>query len=75
MYLPRVGLIAKLAITLLSAFSAATFSQPAASAPLIEIEGRFIIIFGRVFCFLNCDKVVPPPPIVRQPALIPPKPR
>jgi hypothetical protein len=29
---------------------------------------------GRTFCWLNCDEVRIPPPIVRQPAIIRPTP-
>jgi hypothetical protein len=29
---------------------------------------------GRTFCWLNCDELRIPPPIVRQPAIIRPKP-
>jgi hypothetical protein len=51
------------------------FSSYAAAGSFIEVEGRFIKIFGKTFCLYGCDELKPPPPVVRQPAIIPPLPR
>jgi hypothetical protein len=68
----RLG--AKVLFIILAASMAALSSKPAAAGSFIEVEGRFITIMGRTFCWLNCDELRDPPPIVRQPAILRPKP-
>jgi hypothetical protein len=74
MKLSHTGLSAKVLFIIFAASMAAFSSKPAAAGSFIEIEGRFITIMGRTFCWLNCDEVRIPPPIVRQPAIIRPTP-
>jgi hypothetical protein len=69
------GLGAKIFFIILLTTAAASFSKPASAGSFIEIEGRFITILGRTFCWFNCDELKPPPAMVKQPAIIPPKPR
>lgn len=47
--------------------------QQANAAAFIEVEGRFITIFGRTFCMFNCEQIAALKPIVKQPAIQPPK--
>jgi hypothetical protein len=74
MNLSHTGRSAKVLFIILASAMAAISSKPADAGSFIEIEGRFITIMGRTFCWLNCDELRIPPPIVRQPAIIRPKP-
>ena len=75
MHLERSKVSVKVVLVILSALMTAMSVKPAVAGSFIEIEGRFIIIMGRAFCLFNCDELKSPPMIVRQPAILPPKPR
>lgn len=49
--------------------------KPAVAGSFIEVDGRFITIMGKTFCWLNCDELILPPPLVRHAAILQPKPR
>jgi len=71
----RLCSLKKILVSLLMITLTVGFSSYAAAGSFIEVEGRFIKIFGKTFCLYGCDELKPPPPVVRQPAIIPPLPR
>lgn len=66
----RLGAVTALVVLLACGYA----PQVANAGSMIEVDGRYITIFGRTFCMFRCDEPVDSTPLTRQPAAKRPKP-